>query len=199
MPARDDDLRVKRVYDPPDPADGYRVLVDRLWPRGVSTEHAALDLWLAAVAPSRDLRTRWHHDPERTDEFAAEYRRELDGNPAVADLRELLQSHPVVTLLYASRDRSSNHALVLRRYLQAGSGAAAASEGARDGDDDRFVRPTALAGLSAVSQPAGDAACWLASVCPACGAFNEAPPQPCWNCGRTPDDAPAPPRPAGSG
>lgn len=110
-------VRVRRVYDPAEASDGYRVLVDRLWPRGMTTEHAGLDLWLSAVAPSHELRKRWHQDPHRLDEFAALYVAELDANPAVADLVELLDEHPAVTLLYAARDRVVNHAVVLQRYL----------------------------------------------------------------------------------
>jgi len=71
-------FRSKRVYDPPAPDDGFRVLVDRLWPRGITRERAALDLWLEDAAPSPALRTEWHHDPQRLDEFAARYRPELD-------------------------------------------------------------------------------------------------------------------------
>ena len=80
-----DRVRIKRVYDAPDPADGYRVLVDRLWPRGVSRDRAALDEWAKGVAPSPALRTWWNHDPARMDEFARRYRAELDAEPAVDD------------------------------------------------------------------------------------------------------------------
>lgn len=111
------ELHLKRVYDEPEPSDGYRVLVDRLWPRGMTAERAALGLWLAAVAPSHELRKRWHHDPERADEFGAQYRQELDENPAVDQLLQVLDEHPVVTLLYGARDRTVNHAVVLQRYL----------------------------------------------------------------------------------
>lgn len=117
MSAASSGVRIKRVYDAPDPSDGYRVLVDRLWPRGVAKERAAVDLWLKDAAPSPTLRTWWHHDPDRLGRFAERYRLELDSNPAVDVLRDLARRHGTVTLLYAARDPHVNHALVLRDYL----------------------------------------------------------------------------------
>lgn len=112
-------LRIKRIYDEPAAGDGVRVLVDRLWPRGVAKARARLDDWCKAVAPSPELRTRWHHDPGRFEEFAAQYRAELDANPdAVADLLALARRSEVVTLLYGARDPKVNHAVVLRDYLE---------------------------------------------------------------------------------
>jgi len=110
-------LRIKRVYEKADADDGFRVLVDRLWPRGLTQEAAALDLWLKDVAPSPDLRRWWGHDAERMGEFADRYRHELDGSPAVETLREAISSHPTVTLLYAARDPEVNHARILRDWL----------------------------------------------------------------------------------
>jgi len=111
-------VRIKRVYDAPDPADGYRVLVDRLWPRGLSRERAALDEWAKDVAPSSGLRTWWQHDPDRLAEFAERYRAELAASPALGGLRERCRGHDVVTLLYAARDPRVNHAAVLRDALE---------------------------------------------------------------------------------
>ncbi|MCL2453880.1 MAG: DUF488 family protein [Micrococcales bacterium] len=111
------ELRTRRVYDPPASDDGCRVLVDRLWPRGVSRERASLDTWLKDVAPSPGLRTWWGHDPERLAEFTERYRAELDHNPAVDTLTGLRREHPRVTLLYAARDPRVNHAVVLRDWL----------------------------------------------------------------------------------
>jgi uncharacterized protein YeaO (DUF488 family) len=108
---------IKRIYEPADPADGFRVLVDRLWPRGVSKERAELGLWLKEIAPSTELRTWWDHDPAKLVEFAARYRDELDRNPAVTELVDILDSHPVVTLLYGAHDPVLNQAAVLRDYL----------------------------------------------------------------------------------
>lgn len=114
----DPTLRIKRVYDPATDDDGFRVLVDRLWPRGVKREDAALDDWAKDVAPTPDLRTWWNHDPDRQDEFAERYRQELDDNEAVGELRDRISGHSVVTLLYGARDPQVNHAAILRDYLK---------------------------------------------------------------------------------
>ncbi|MBH0055103.1 DUF488 family protein [Salinibacterium sp. SWN139] len=106
-----------RIYEPAQAEDGYRVLVDRLWPRGVSKARAELDEWCKDFAPSRELRTWWNHDPARLDEFAARYRLELDENPDVPNANARLESHDHVTLLYAAHDPQVNHANVLRDYL----------------------------------------------------------------------------------
>ena len=111
-------FRIKRVYETAEPADGYRVLVDRLWPRGLSKDAAALDQWLPEVAPSAELRKWWNHDPDRLDEFATRYRAELDANPAAESLREIGREHESVTLLYGARDPRLNQAVVLRDYLR---------------------------------------------------------------------------------
>lgn len=110
--------RIKRIYDPPAPEDGFRVLVDRLWPRGVTKERAALDLWLKEVAPSTELRTWFHARPDGFDEFADRYRAELAANPAVDELRAVATAHPDVTLLYSVKDPERNHAAVLADYLR---------------------------------------------------------------------------------
>ena len=117
-------FRIKRIYDDASDDDGCRVLVDRLWPRGISRERALLDAWLKDVAPSPALRTWWNHDPERIDEFAARYRAELDTEPntvlAVAELRDLDAHHPAgTTLLYGAKDERVNHARILADYLAA--------------------------------------------------------------------------------
>lgn len=108
---------IKRIYERPSSDDGFRVLVDRLWPRGVTKERAELDDWLKDVAPSPELRKWWNHNPETMAEFAVRYRAELDDNPAIATLREFIAEHPVVTLLYGAKDPKVNHALVLQEYL----------------------------------------------------------------------------------
>lgn len=108
-------VRVKRVSDEPEPADGRRVLVDRVWPRGARKERVAYDEWLREVAPSPDLRRWFGHDPARFDEFAARYRAELaDGPPAeaLARLREWTRAGPV-TLLTSTRDPAVAHTAVL--------------------------------------------------------------------------------------
>lgn len=115
------EIRLKRVYEDPGPDDGFRVLVDRLWPRGLTKERAALDLWAKEVAPSTDLRRAFHHGDLSWADFETAYRAELDGptRTAVASLRAELAAHPVVTLLHAVADESHNHALLLREVLEA--------------------------------------------------------------------------------
>ncbi|MGO1834474.1 probable uroporphyrin-III c-methyltransferase [Actinomycetales bacterium JB111] len=109
--------RIKRVYEEAEASDGYRVLVDRLWPRGVSKERAEIDEWLKDVAPSPDLRTWFGHRPERFEEFAERYAAELDGSPALEHLRELVGEHDTVTLVIAAKDPEHNHGLVLLDQL----------------------------------------------------------------------------------
>ena len=109
-------LRLKRVYDAPDESDGLRVLVDRLWPRGLSRERARVDLWLREVAPSTELRRWVHEDAERWEAFRERYRAELAGSGALERLREEADRGPV-TLLYASSDTRRNNAVALREIL----------------------------------------------------------------------------------
>ncbi len=111
-------FRIKRIYEPAEPTDGYRVLIDRLWPRGVSKDQADLGQWLRDVAPSTELRKWFHHDPTRMAEFTGRYRAELDANPAAVQvLLRLADEYPVVTLLYSAHDPKDNQAVVLRAYL----------------------------------------------------------------------------------
>jgi uncharacterized protein YeaO (DUF488 family) len=113
------DIRVKRIYDPPDRADGARVLVDRLWPRGARKEEARLRLWLKDIAPSADLRRWFGHDQSRFAEFSRRYRAELSANTeAVREMGDLLKAGPI-TLLYAAHDEEHNNARVLADYLKA--------------------------------------------------------------------------------
>lgn len=110
-------VSIKRIYDEPAASDGYRILVDRLWPRGVSKIEAALDLWLRDIAPSPDLRTWFSHDPAKFTEFSVLYTNELEHNPAVTELHKIIAEHPQVTLLYGAKDPQVNHAVVLRDFL----------------------------------------------------------------------------------
>jgi uncharacterized protein YeaO (DUF488 family) len=111
---------LKRIYDPYDEADGFRILIDRLWPRGVSKENAKLDLWLKEVSPSPDLRKEFAHMPERFEEFQAAYTEELQHNPerseAVDQIIELTATRNV-TLLYGAKDPIYNHARVLQKEI----------------------------------------------------------------------------------
>ena len=118
-------LRVRRAYDAPTPDDGCRVLVDRLWPRGLKREVAGIDHWLRELAPSNELRKWFAHDPARWDEFRQRYADELrspTAAAALAELRGLIAAHSVVTLLYAARDTTCNNAEALRLWLEAGPG-----------------------------------------------------------------------------
>jgi uncharacterized protein YeaO (DUF488 family) len=113
-------VRLRRVYDQPEPADGRRVLVDRLWPRGLSKSRAALDDWLQAVAPSDELRRWYGHQPDRFGDFRQRYQTELRGpagSAAFARLQELARSGPV-TLLTATRDLGHSQAAVLAELLR---------------------------------------------------------------------------------
>ncbi|MDG6349521.1 DUF488 domain-containing protein [Luteimonas sp. 8-5] len=110
-------VSLKRAYEPPLDADGTRVLVDRLWPRGVTKAKAAIDVWLKDVAPSTQLRKWFGHDPERWVEFQQRYRAELKGSPVLAELRKLArQGH--VTLVYSAKDELHNDAVVLAKLLR---------------------------------------------------------------------------------
>lgn len=111
---------LKRAYAPPDDADGVRVLVDRLWPRGLQKHRAAIDEWVKDAAPSPGLRKWFGHDPARWEEFRRRYRDELSGNAAAAHIGDIAERHPV-TLVYAARDEQHNHARVLLEYLSAES------------------------------------------------------------------------------
>jgi uncharacterized protein YeaO (DUF488 family) len=111
-------IQIKRVYERPSPEDGVRILVDRLWPRGLRKDAASLDHWCKDIAPSPELRKWFDHREDRFDEFGKRYRLELKGNPALADFRKLTKSGKV-TLLYAAHDEKVNHAVVLSEYLRA--------------------------------------------------------------------------------
>ncbi len=113
-------VRIKRVYDAPEASDGMRILVDRLWPRGIAKEKARIDLWLKDISPSDDLRRRFHARPESWDEFRTLYAEELEGDAgriAAAELRRHIVEGPV-TLLYAARDEKHNNAAALQLWLE---------------------------------------------------------------------------------
>jgi uncharacterized protein YeaO (DUF488 family) len=110
-------IRLKRAYAPAEPDDGFRILVDRLWPRGLAKKSSHIDLWLKDIAPSRELRKWFDHDPKRWRSFRTKYFREIDSNPAVlATLLEQVRKGPV-TLLYAAREQRYNDAVALNEYL----------------------------------------------------------------------------------
>lgn len=112
-------IKLKRAYEAPSRQDGFRVLVDRLWPRGIKKEEARLDLWLKEVAPSPALRTWFAHDPAKWQEFQRRYRAELADKEDALEVLRAKSRHGVVTLVYAARDEEHNGALVLKSVLEA--------------------------------------------------------------------------------
>ncbi|HEX5136351.1 MAG TPA: DUF488 domain-containing protein [Planctomycetota bacterium] len=111
-------IRLKRVYEPASRTDGTRILVDRLWPRGLTKERAAVDLWLKDVAPSTGLRKWFGHAPGRWKEFQARYRRELRGKKDLLERLRRRSKSRTVTLVYAARDVQHNEAVVLKRVVE---------------------------------------------------------------------------------
>lgn len=112
------DIRLKRAYETPSSSDGKRILVERLWPRGVTKDGAALDDWMKEIAPSADLRKWYGHEPERWPEFQKRYKKELTGNQArVEELCSLCTAGPV-TLIFAAKDEAHNSAVVLKAVLE---------------------------------------------------------------------------------
>ena len=112
-------IKIKRVYDDPEPGDGYRVLVDRLWPRGIKKACLSYDEWAKEITPSPGLRTWFHDDISRHwEEFTSMYKEELEHSQAVKDFLSRIGTYPVVTLLYASKDPVHNHARILQNYLE---------------------------------------------------------------------------------
>lgn len=110
-------IHLKRVYEEPSKKDGMRILVDRLWPRGLSKERAAVDLWLKDVAPSTELRKWFGHDPEKWKTFQTRYRKELKEKKDALDLLRKESNAATVTLLYGARDEEHNEAIVLKMLL----------------------------------------------------------------------------------
>lgn len=113
-------IHVKRIYEPPEASDGIRILVDRLWPRGLSREASRIDDWLKDVAPTDPLRRWFAHDVRKWPQFRSRYLAELKDNPAADRLKQMALKAAVITLLYAARDEMHNNAIVLRQFLENG-------------------------------------------------------------------------------
>lgn len=111
-------IAIKRAYAAPDESDSYRILVDRLWPRGLKKEAAHLDLWLKDIAPSPALRTWFGHDPAKFAEFKKRYAAELKANASAVAEIERISAQTAITLLYAAKDETHNHAVVLKAFLE---------------------------------------------------------------------------------
>lgn len=112
-------IKIKRVYEPFSDQDGFRVLVDRLWPRGLSKESAKIDMWLKEIAPSDILRKWFSHDPKKWQEFKNRYKKELGENKdAIAKLKTIEKEKKKITLLYAAKDTEHNNAVFLQEYMK---------------------------------------------------------------------------------
>ena len=111
-------IKIKRIYDQPQSEDGYRVLVDRLWPRGISKEEAALDEWLKDIGPSNELRKWFGHIPERFPEFEQKYLDELKEKSTLTDHLKTIAQQKTITLLYSAKDQQHNQAVVLLKALR---------------------------------------------------------------------------------
>ncbi|MDZ7289423.1 MAG: DUF488 domain-containing protein [candidate division KSB1 bacterium] len=113
-------LKIKRIYDPAEPSDGRRILVDRLWPRGIAKDKARIDEWLKELAPSDQLRKLFHHKPERWEEFEKRYRDELQSPEKQEQIKQLqaLAKKRTVTLLFAARDTEHNNAVALANFIK---------------------------------------------------------------------------------
>ncbi len=110
-------LGIKRIYDKAEITDGKRILIDRLWPRGVRKSTANIDMWLKDVAPSDDLRKWFSHDPSKWEEFKIRYKKELERNPALQQLLDIIRKSDV-TLVYAAKDTEHNNAVVLKEVIE---------------------------------------------------------------------------------
>jgi uncharacterized protein YeaO (DUF488 family) len=110
-------VRIKRIYDPPAPGDGRRILVDRLWPRGIAKEDARLDEWLKEIAPSDELRKWFGHDPARWEEFRKRYGAELERHGDLMENLRAAAEKGAVTLLFAAKDAERNNAVVLKEMI----------------------------------------------------------------------------------
>lgn len=111
-------VKVKRIYEPFAEADGYRILVDRLWPRGIKKEKANIDKWLKEVAPSTALRKWYNHDPEKWTQFQKKYHAEIKGSDAFKELLSDVHEHKTVTFLYSSKEEKYNQAIALQQFIK---------------------------------------------------------------------------------
>lgn len=124
-------IHLKRAYEPSAPEDGFRILVDRLWPRGIARDAAHVDLWLKEIAPSTELRKWFAHDPEKWAEFRKRYAEELDSRPAEVERLAECVRRGAVTLVYGAKDQQHNQAVALKEYLEESAGRKPGSRGRR--------------------------------------------------------------------
>ena len=110
-------IKIKRIYEPFSKSDGYRILVDRLWPRRMKKEDAFIDKWMKEVGPSNTLRKWFNHDPEKWELFIAKYKAELKGSSAFEELMSVIKKHKIITLTYSAKDEQYNQAVALRQFI----------------------------------------------------------------------------------
>ena len=111
-------IKLKRIYEPFEKSDGFRVLVERLWPRGISKQKARVDLWMKEIGPSNQLRKWFGHDPARWEQFKKKYIAELKKNPELKNIKSLAKKHKQLTLVYSAKDVEHNQAVVLKGFLE---------------------------------------------------------------------------------
>lgn len=110
-------IKIKRIYEVPEKKDGFRILADRLWPRGISKQNARVDLWLKEIAPSDKLRKWFSHDPKKWIDFKSKYTKELENNPLLQRIKQLEKENKTLTLLYSAKDREHNNVVALYEIL----------------------------------------------------------------------------------
>ncbi|HEX5154865.1 MAG TPA: DUF488 domain-containing protein [Parafilimonas sp.] len=110
-------IQLKRAYEPKERKDGFRILVDRLWPRGIKKEDMHVDIWLKEIAPSSALRKWFNHDPEKWITFKTKYKAELQQSASLDELKQLIEKHKTITLVYSAKDEEHNQAVVLKELL----------------------------------------------------------------------------------
>ncbi len=111
-------IKIKRIYEKPEENDGFRILVDRLWPRGLNKQKAKVDLWLKDIAPSDNLRKWFSHDPKKWISFKSKYEKELESNTLLQKIRRLESENKILTLIYAAKDKEHNNAVALNEILK---------------------------------------------------------------------------------
>jgi uncharacterized protein YeaO (DUF488 family) len=110
-------VNTKRIYEEYDNADGFRILVDRVWPRGIKKEKAQIDSWMKEVAPSTALRKWFAHDPDKWPDFVSKYKKELQGSTPFSELMAMVKKHKTVTLLFSARDETHNQGVALKKFV----------------------------------------------------------------------------------
>lgn len=110
-------VQIKRIYEPPEPGDGFRILIDRIWPRGMKKEAAAIDVWMKEVSPSADLRKWFNHEPGKWSAFSKAYKAELRKSTALNELIRDIEKHKKVTLLYSAKNEQYNQAVALQQFI----------------------------------------------------------------------------------